>query len=108
VSAVDDEDSGPGHHRDPRLNRLERAMERQAKEREDELREKVEAMDKEISATARVQVEHGTKIETLIGFHKDIKALLKAGVFGLFGLFLTVIGTLVMIIYKTIEMKGTP
>lgn len=104
--AADEDDSHPGY-RDPRVIRLERAMEKQAEERDRELRERVEAMGAEISQTKRVQVEHTTKIETLIGFHKDIKALLKAGVFGLFGLFLTVIGALVMMVYKTLE-RGSP
>lgn len=82
-------------------------MEKQAEKREDELREKVEEMDREISQTARTQIEHGTKIETLIGFHREIKGLLKTGVFSMLGVSATIIGALIMLIYKTMQ-KGIP
>lgn len=63
MSTPDEEDSGPGYHRDPRLNRLERAMER---ERQASKLEKDEISDfgrkTTVSPASRVQFTLGKLI----------------------------------------------
>lgn len=83
MSATSDEDSGPGvnRHRDPvAWERL-----RTHSKRLDEIGERVGAMDEEISDFKKVQIVQGTKIETLIGFHEEIKKYARWAVMGLVG-----------------------